>query len=111
MEVEYIMANEDVFPVDAEDDDVMVTLSLDDGTEQRCEILTIFEVEKLGRDYIVLLPVDDNDQPCSDGEVYIYRYEEDEEGSPWLDNIASDDEYAEVTKVFETLEWEEDEEE
>ena len=32
------MKKDDIFPVDENDEDVMVTLSLDDGTEVSCEI-------------------------------------------------------------------------
>ncbi|MCF0143253.1 MAG: DUF1292 domain-containing protein [Parasporobacterium sp.] len=91
----------EVFPVDAEDDDIVVTVNMDDGTDVECEILTIFEVE--GQDYIVLLPLDENGEPNSDGTVFIYRYYEDADGTPSLDNIASDEEYEKVAQVFDEL--------
>jgi len=84
-----------------EDEDVVVTLDLDDGTEVECEILTIFEVD--GRDYIVLIPLDADGNQNAEGEVFIYRYSEDEEGNPSLDNIEDDDEYEAVEDRFE--EW------
>jgi len=95
------MNENEVFPVDNEDDDVVVTISMDDGTEVTCEILTIFDVND--QDYIVLLPLDDKGEPQDDGEVFIYRYFEDEEGTPSLDNIASDEEYEAVAKRFDEL--------
>jgi len=95
------MDQNEVFPVDAEDDDIVVTVSMDDGTDVTCEILTIFECND--RDYIVLLPLDKDGNPSEDGEVYIYRYEEDENGTPSLDNIASDEEYDAVAARFEEL--------
>ena len=67
-------------------DDIRVTLELDDE-ELECAILTIFDVDD--QDYIVLGPVDENDEPRQEGEVFIYRYFEDENGNPALDNIAS----------------------
>lgn len=91
----------EVFPVDAEDDDIVVTVNMDDGTDVECEILTIFEVED--QDYIVLLPLDKNGEPNAEGNVYIYRYFEDADGTPSLDNIASDEEYAKVAKAFDEL--------
>ena len=103
--------NEEIFPVDGDDDDVVVTLAMDDGSEVTCEIITIFTVEELNRDYIVLLPINDKGENTSDGEVYLYRYEEEEDGTPWLDNIASDDEYDKVSQVFENLPLFDDEEE
>lgn len=65
-----------------DDEDMFVTLDLDDGSSMECQILTIFEAD--GRDYIALLPVDEDEQPNEDGEVFIYRYSEDaEEILPW----------------------------
>jgi uncharacterized protein YrzB (UPF0473 family) len=95
------MNENEVFPVDNEDDDVVVTLNLDDGSEVTCEILTIFEVND--QDYIVLLPLDENGEENAEGEVYIYRYFEDETGAPSLDNIESDEEYDAVSARFEEI--------
>lgn len=84
-----------------EDEDIMVTLDLDDGTQVECEILTIFTVNE--NDYIALLPLDDKGEPNEEGEVFIYRYSEDEEGNATLDNIESDDEYEAVSDRFDEL--------
>ena len=95
------MDENQVFPVDNADDDVVVTLSLDDGSEVTCEILTIFDIGD--QDYIVLLPLDENGEENAEGQVYIYRYFEDETGAPSLDNIESDEEYDAVAKKFDEL--------
>ena len=95
------MDENEVFPVDNEDDDVVVTLNLDDGSEVTCEILTIFDLND--QDYIVLLPLDENGEENEEGEVYIYRYFEDETVAPSLDNIESDEEYAAVSAKFDEL--------
>ena len=95
------MKKNDIFPTDENDDDVMVTLSLDNGTEVSCEILTIFTAGE--RDYIVLMPLDDAGNPPDDGTVYIYRYEEDETGAPSLENIPDDEECALVEERFDEL--------
>ena len=84
-----------------DDDDMFVTLDLDDNTQVECRILTIFEVDE--QDYIALLPLEENGEPNEAGEVFIYRYSEDEEGNPSLDNIASDDEYEAVADRFDEL--------
>ncbi|MBD5555933.1 MAG: DUF1292 domain-containing protein [Roseburia sp.] len=81
-----------------EDTDILVTLELDDGTQTECEILTIFTVGE--RDYIALLPQDERGE---EGEVYIYRYAEDEDGNPSLDNILDDEEYEAVSDRFDEL--------
>ena len=86
-----------------EDDgsDMRVTLDLDDGSSVECEILTIFDVED--QNYIALLPLDEHDEPNEEGEVFIYRYFEDAEGNPSLENIEDDDEYEAVADRFDEL--------
>ena len=78
------MENNAQNPVDDESD-MQVTLSLDDGSEVECAILTIFELEE--QNYIALLPLDEDGNENEEGEVFIYRYFEDEEGNPSLENI------------------------
>lgn len=93
-----------------DDTDILVTLDLDDGSQVECEILTIFDVND--QDYIALLPLDEKGNANEDGTVYIYRYFEDKEGNPSLENIDSDKEYEAVEERFDELldeaEWEED---
>lgn len=84
-----------------EEDDMIVTLELDDGTEIECAILTIFEVKDT--DYIALIPLDENGEGNEEGEVLIYRYAEDEDGNPALSNIEDDEEYEIVAERFDEL--------
>ena len=98
------MANENLKngPVnpDAENDEEMtVTLTLDDGTELECVVLTIFEAGE--KEYIALLPLDGRE--AEDGEVYLYRYVEDINGNLDLENIDSDEEYEIVADAFDEL--------
>lgn len=98
------MANENLKngPVnpDAENDEEMtVTFTLDDGTELECVVLTIFEAGE--KEYIALLPLDGRE--AEDGEVYLYRYVEDINGNPDLENIDSDEEYEIVADAFDEL--------
>ena len=81
------------------DDEMFVTLTLDDDTEVECIVITIFVAGE--KDYIALLPIDDENE--DEGEVYLYRYSEDAEGNPILENIESDDEYEVVADRFD--EW------
>ena len=76
-----------------------VTLTLDDGSEVECVVLTIFEAGD--RDYIALLPPEGAE--ADEGEVYLYRYEEDADGNPSLDNIEDDDEYEIVADAFDEM--------
>lgn len=74
-----------------------ITLSLDDGSELECQVITILEVK--GQDYIVLLPMDETDD-SEEGEVFIYRYFEPTEGEVQLDNIDDDAEFDLVSEAF-----------
>lgn len=74
-----------------------ITLSLDDGKELECQVLTILEAG--GQDYIVLFPLDASYQE-TEGEVFIYRYFEDGNGGVDLQNIDSDEEFEIVSEAF-----------
>lgn len=85
----------------SDDEDICVTLDMDDGTQVDCEIITIFDVND--QDYIVLLPLDEDGEENEEGTVYIYRYFEDEDGNPSLENIQDDEEYEAVEERFDEL--------
>ena len=82
-----------------EEQEMTVTLTLDDDTEVECVVLTIFNAGE--REYIALLPVEGADS--EEGEVYLYRYSETEDGEPALDNIEDDDEYEIVADAFDEM--------
>ena len=84
--------------IDDDPNDYRVTLDLDNGKTVECAIMTILEVDE--QDYIVLVPLDENDEPIEEGEVYIYRYFEDEDGNASLDNIDNDEEFERVSECF-----------
>lgn len=82
------------------DEEMTVELELEDGSTVNCAIITILEVQQ--KDYIVLLPLDENDSN-DDGEVWFYRYKEDEndpDKEPELEFIEEDDEYDMVADAF-----------
>lgn len=91
--------NKNVNPDAENEEEMTVTLTLDDGRELECVVLTIFPVGD--KEYIALLPMDDEDS--EEGEVYLYRYTEDENGAPNLENIEDDDEYEIVADAFDEL--------
>lgn len=75
-----------------------LTLQMDNGESVECAILTIFQADE--KEYIVLLPLDEDGM--ADGEeVFIYRYSKNADGTPYLENIADDDEYEKVSAGFE----------
>lgn len=81
---------------DHEHEEMTVTLTLDDGSELECVVLTIFPVEE--NQYIALLPIDEAEG--EEGEVYLYRFNELEDGELELLNIEDDDEYEKVADAF-----------
>ena len=83
---------------DFEDD--TVTLTFDDDKEVECGIVAIFPAGE--REYIALLPLDENGQNES-GEVYLYAFARTESGDPMLSNIESDEEYAKAAVAFDTV--------
>ena len=82
-----------------EKEEMTVTLTLEDDTELECIVLTIFQAGD--RDYIALLPMEG--QEAEEGEVFLYRYSETEDGTPNLENIEDDDEYEVVADAFDEL--------
>lgn len=82
-----------------EDEDLFVTLTLEDDSEVDCLVVSIFEAE--GKDYIALLPTEGPEN--EEGEVFIYRYFEDEDGEPGLDNIETEAEFFLASQAFDEL--------
>ena len=83
-----------------DDEEMTVELELEDGKTVSCAIITILTVAQ--KDYIVLLPLDE-DGNNEDGEVWFYRYSEDEDNTdaePSLSYIDNDEEYETVADAF-----------
>lgn len=79
-----------------------VTLTLDDDTEVECAILAIYPVDD--KQYIALLPVDENGDAADDADVLIYRfYDNGDDGDPDLENIEADEEYQAAADAFDQL--------
>ena len=83
------------------DEYMTVDLTLDDGQVLECLVLTMLEAGK--RQYIALLPIDENGEPEDDIEIFLYRYSEDSDGEPVLENIEDDDEFDIVSDALD--EW------
>lgn len=71
----------------------IIYLTLDDGTELECEVIGLFEVDDV--EYIALAPVGDD-------QVFLYRYEEYEDGFDLI-NIEDDEEFDIVSEAFYSL--------
>ena len=80
--------------------DATVTLTLDDDTTIECAVLTIYPAG--GREYIALLPLDENGEN-QEGEVYLYRFVQGSGEEPMLENIEDDEEYEAASDAFDEL--------
>ena len=85
---------------DFEAEEMTVTIDLEDGSSVECAVITILTVQE--KDYIILLPLDENGDN-QDGEVWIYGYSEnmnDSNEEPVLSYIDNDEEYEMVADAF-----------
>ena len=81
-----------------ENESITVTLTVDNDEERECAVLGIFEADS--RDYIALLPLDENGDD-EDSQVYLYRYiDNGEEEEPGLENILDDAEFELASNAF-----------
>lgn len=82
------------------DEEMTVDITLENDEVVTCAVITILEVD--GKDYIVLLPLDENGNN-DDGEVWFYGYSEnpdDPNEEPELSYIEDDEEYEAVADAF-----------
>ena len=81
-----------------ENESLTVTLTLENNEELECAVLNIFEADE--KEYIALLPLDENGD-ITDGQIYLYRFiDNGEEEEPGLENIEEDEEFDRVSAVF-----------
>lgn len=92
------------------DEEMTVSIDLEDGTTVVCSIVTIFEMD--GKDYIALMPLDEEGNANGE-EVWIYGYKEnpdDPNEEPELIYIDDEEEYEAAADKFDeyldTLEFE-----
>lgn len=94
------MKKEEILTPPNEDEEMTVSMELEDGSIVECAVITILTLEQ--KDYIILLPLDENGHN-TDGEVWIYGYQEDENdpnAEPQLRFIDDDAEYEAVSDAF-----------
>ena len=81
-----------------ENESLTVTLTLENNEELECAVLNIFEADE--KEYIALLPLDENGDN-TDGQIYLYRFiDNGEEEEPGLENIEEAEEFDRVSAVF-----------
>ena len=89
-------------PKDSEfkDRDTM-TLDLDDGGKLECIVLNVFPVNN--REYIALLPMNDEGHVEEDAQIFLYRFEELCDDEVNLETIEDDDEFELVSDYFDEM--------
>ena len=70
-----------------ENESLTVTLTLENNEELECAVLNIFEADE--KEYIALLPLDENGDN-TDGQIYLYRF---------IDN-GEEEEFDRVSAIF-----------
>lgn len=110
---EYTENNEEM--LDEVDDYGIITLTLDDDTELECSIISIYSVGDSEQKYIALLPMNEEGEIPEESEVLIYRFIDNGDDDPTLENIEDDDEFEMAADAFDEIldaeEFEEEEEE
>jgi len=76
-------------------DEETITLQFDDGVEEECEIMGVFEAE--GKEYIALAPDNGTD------DVYIYGYKEVDDDSFEIIDIENDEEFEKAVAEFDAI--------
>ena len=89
-------------PKDSEfkDRDTM-TLDLDAGGKLECIVLNVFPVNN--REYIALLPMNDEGHVEEDAQIFLYRFEELGDDEVILETIEDDDEFELVSDYFDEM--------
>lgn len=78
----------------------IITLIDEDGKEVEFEVCLTLEAQ--GKDYAILLPIDDSDYDEDDDVALVFRIDSDEEGDI-LVPLEDEDEYQIVVDVYNTL--------
>ena len=77
------------------------TLDLDDGGKLECIVLNVFPVNN--REYIALLPMNDEGHVEEDAQIFLYRFEELGDDEVNLETIEDDDEFELVSDYFDEM--------
>ena len=81
------------------EDVATIYLTTDDGRDLECRVLCRFPLN--GNQYIVLIPLEDEDR--AEASALVYRYSEDAAGDPVLDLIEDDEEYDAVADRYDEI--------
>ena len=79
-----------------DEEEMTVTLTLDDDSELECAVVAIFPVQD--KDYIALLPLG-----VEDAQVYLYRFKHNDDEDLELENIEDNAEFDAVADAYDAL--------
>lgn len=90
------------------DEEERIIIPDEDGNEEVFHVLMKFDVEETGKQYILLVPEEQDRPDVEEQEVYAFRYEESDEGEGERDRInlyliEDDEEWEIVESTFQTL--------
>lgn len=82
------------------DDFISITLSLEDGTEMDCHVISVFSV--FDKEYIAVLPakIESEDE---EEQILLFRYQNIGEDEIEIQNIEDDDEWERAVDKFDEL--------
>lgn len=75
-----------------DEQDIVITLEVEDGTEIKVTPLAGFEIDELGTEYIIAAELAPDEESMT-GEVQILKYEEDADGEASMYSIEDEEEY------------------
>lgn len=75
-----------------DEQDIVITLEVEDGTETKVTPLAGFEIDELGTEYIIAAELAPDEESMT-GEVQILKYEEDADGEASMYSIEDEEEY------------------
>ena len=75
-----------------DEQDIVITVEVEDGTETKVTPLAGFEIDELGTEYIIAAELTPDEESMT-GEVQILKYEEDADGEASMYSIEDEEEY------------------
>jgi uncharacterized protein YrzB (UPF0473 family) len=75
-----------------EENNVIITLTDEDGDETDVMLIASFEIEEMGSEYIIAVEMDETGEGLTE-EMQILKYREDEDGDPDISSIDDEEEY------------------
>ncbi len=83
------------------DEDDIVVLSDADGNEKEFRFLTVVQLDE--QDFALLTPATEDEDPEAATEIFIFRYEQDEDGGEIFSEIEDEDLFARVQTAAEQM--------